>query len=251
MGAFTGFGCPSNTFGMPVETPVHVPKMAIIIDDIGFSRKRAGLFLDLDIPLTFSILPRLPLSKTLAFEIHQHHHEVMLHQPMEPTRTDADPGPGAIFTRDKKDRIQRVISENISSIPNAAGINNHMGSRYTQSRKKMDQALCAVKENGLFFVDSLTTTGSTAYDAARNMGVNSLKRNCFLDTIISEKHVFFQMLKLRAYALCHGSAIGIGHPHPETAAGISRFMNHDVYGRVLFNYASSFLRPEKNDGFPI
>ena len=64
------------------EDPMDPPKIALIIDDIGFSQPRARRFMDLGIPMTFSILPRLSKSYVLAEEIHTSGHEIMLHQPI-------------------------------------------------------------------------------------------------------------------------------------------------------------------------
>ena len=136
------------------------PRIALIIDDIGYSRSRLENFLELDIPITFSILPRLTKSHALAEEIHAEGHEVMLHQPMEPIDSHLDPGPGAVYVGDDGNKIIDIIGENISDIPFATGINNHMGSRFTACQKEIKEALTAIKTRGLFFIDSLTTPHS-------------------------------------------------------------------------------------------
>ena len=46
--------------------PDFVPRIALIIDDIGFSVSRAKRFLDLGESVTYSVLPRLPHSHELA-----------------------------------------------------------------------------------------------------------------------------------------------------------------------------------------
>ena len=107
--------------------------MALIIDDIGHSRARARQFLDLDIALTFSILPHLPFSGELACEMHRTGYEVMLHQPMEPYNKAHDPGPGALYVGDGSRRIAAVMEANINTLPQVVGVNNHMGSRFTES----------------------------------------------------------------------------------------------------------------------
>ena len=76
----------------------------------------------------------------------------------------------------------RVVAENIATLPNVVGVNNHMGSRFTQLPRKMDQALGVIRSNKLFFVDSLTTERSTAFARARQMGLGAMRRDLFLDT---------------------------------------------------------------------
>ena len=107
------------------------PRIALIIDDIGFSLGRARQFLDLNVPITYAVLPKVVHSQHLASEIHDCGHEIMLHQPMEPYDHEVDPGPGALYVGDKSEKIMRVMAENISAIPFATGVNNQMGSRFT------------------------------------------------------------------------------------------------------------------------
>ena len=166
--------------------------------------------MDIDIALTFSILPHCCWSEESALALHEHGHEIMLHQPMEPFSTEVDPGPGAIFVEDRPERIHQVVGQNIATLPHVAGVNNHMGSKYTQQAQKMDQALDVVRNQGLFFVDSLTTGRSTAYACARQMGVSTKRRDLFLDNRQDMSSVIRQLQRLRTLALRNGSAIGIG-----------------------------------------
>jgi len=62
----------------------QIPKIALIIDDIGYNRSLAWQFVELNEILTFSILPQVSYSRELAFELNVQGYEVMLHQPMEP-----------------------------------------------------------------------------------------------------------------------------------------------------------------------
>ena len=217
------------------------PRIALIIDDIGFSLRRAERFLRANIPITFSILPRLHGSAAAARVLHRCGHEIMLHQPMEPDDRRVDPGPGAIFVADRPERVHAVVAENIASLPHVVGVNNHMGSRYTQLPRKMDQALDVIRSNTLFFLDSLTTGRSTAFARARQMGMDALRRDLFLDTRQDADAVFSQMMRLAAIACARGRAIGIGHPRPQTAEGILRFLGTPESRAVEFVHISRML----------
>jgi hypothetical protein len=160
---------------------------------------------------------------------------------MEPFSTEVDPGPGAIFVDDRPECIHRVVAENIATLPNVVGVNNHMGSKYTQQPQKMGQALDVVKNRGLFFVDSLTTGHSAAYACARLMGMSTIRRDLFLDNQREVPSVIRQMKRLRARAQKHGSAIGIGHPRPDTVEGIMRFLDTPESRDVAFVYISQIL----------
>jgi len=206
------------------DNPQPQPRIALIIDDIGFSRSRLRQFLELQTPMTFAVLPRLKNSHKLALEIHAHGHEIMLHQPMEPYARDLDPGPGAIYVGDEPNRIAGILRENISDIPFVTGVNNHMGSRFTSSRKGMGDALRTINKKGLFFVDSVTTSRSIGYKTAKRLHMAAAFRNIFLDNCSEETAILSQLHKLKAHALRFGHAIGIGHPFPETASAIRHFL---------------------------
>ena len=213
----------SFTKAFASNNPFDQPRIALIIDDIGFSRCQLNRFLEIGIPMTFAILPRLSKSHVLAEEIHTQGHEIMLHQPMEPFNPRLDPGPGAIFVGDDPDKIVSIIGENISDIPFGTGINNHMGSKFTSCQKEMREALIAIKTRGLFFIDSLTTNRSTAYTTAKRLHIATACRNIFLDNKREESVILSQLNKLKTLAMYSGYAIGIGHPYPETAKAINSF----------------------------
>jgi len=215
----------------PINTPSieklslseFVPRIAFIIDDIGSSISQARAFLDLKLPMTFAILPKLQYSDLLAEEIHDQGQEIMLHQPMEPYCHEIDPGPGALYISYGDTEIEEIVEENISRIPQATGVNNHMGSRFTSCPDKVVEALKIIKQKNLFFVDSLTSSHSQAYKMARRLNMRTAPRNVFLDTSPDIRFVRRQLIHLKQYALNHGSAIGIGHPYLSTLAALYDF----------------------------
>jgi hypothetical protein len=93
----------------------------------------------------------------------------------------------------------------------------------------------------LYFVDSLTTGRSTAFDCARNMGVTTIRRDLFPDLQSEAGFVQQQLFRLKTIAKKYGSAIGIGHPRPETLAGILRFLAAPESRDVEFVYISQIL----------
>ena len=218
------------------------PRIALIVDDIGYSRHRAAPFLDLPIDITFSILPKLPKSQTLALEIHECGQQVMLHQPMEPYNRDLDPGPGALFVGDGIDKITNILEENILHMPHAVGVNNHMGSRFTASSREISEALRVVKKKNLLFVDSLTSSSSKAYKTAKTLRLAAGYRNIFLDNIPRASSIYSQLQRLKRHALQFGRGIGIGHPHPETAVAIRHFAKDLEGSGISFVHVSRLIR---------
>jgi len=213
----------------PVLGPGAVPQLriALIIDDIGYSVPRARQFLRLNIPITYSILPRVHHSRNLATEIGDLGHEVMLHQPMQPYDSSLDPGPGALYEGDIPSRISEIIEENISEVPLAIGVNNHMGSRFTECQR----------------IDSKTSNQSKAFKTAKRLHLTAERRNVFLDTVRSESAILFRLHQLSACARRYGHAIGIGHPFQETARAIEYFLKDLPGSGISLVQISELMHP--------
>lgn len=243
VGNVLGFNFAARAFGGQAAAGAEAlqPQVALIIDDIGYSTSLARLFLQCGIPLTFSVLPHLPASRDIAREIRSRGQEIMLHQPMEPYNGQYDPGPGALYVGDEPEKIAHVMADNISAVPFAVGVNNHMGSKFTACQPDIATALEVVKHSGLFFVDSLTTSRSKAYRTARRLHISAACRNVFLDTHLDENAIFRQLVRLKAHARRYGQAIGIGHPFEETARAIDMFLNETSHHDISFVHASNLL----------
>ena len=207
------------------ETPVQVQKenkvkVAIVIDDMGFDGKIFRKFVDLGIPITFSILPGERFSGYIAKKAKLLNYEVMLHLPMEPRNPLKNPGKGEISIRMSKEEMLRQLSKDIKAVPYIVGINNHMGSLLTENRIAMNALLEEIHKKGLFFLDSKTSPNSVAYKAAKSIGVPSGRRDVFLDNNPDIRYIKGQLDKVIKIAKQNGSATAIGHPKPETVAAL-------------------------------
>ncbi|MBN2419158.1 MAG: divergent polysaccharide deacetylase family protein [Deltaproteobacteria bacterium] len=200
------------------------PKISIIIDDLGYESDLAFSFLELDTPLTFSILPYGPFTKLLSENAINNGHEVLLHLPMEPKGyPSVNPGPGSLLLSMKDFEISSALEKALTEIDGAVGISNHMGSAFTESREKMMIVLSKIKEKGLFFIDSRTTSGTVGFQEAKNIGLPAASRNVFLDNDLDKKAIKMQIERLLNIARHSGSAIGIGHPHEETLSVLQEY----------------------------
>ena len=198
-------------------------KVAIIIDDIGSNITLLQSLLTVEHPLTLSIIPNLPYSDEAARLGHRKGWEIMLHLPMEPDNyPQTDPGEEAILSSMSQSEVERVIEENVRSIPYLKGMNNHMGSRITRDRGAISRVLTSAHKYRLFFIDSRTSEDSIAYEVARDMEIPSAVRTIFLDEVAEVSHSEKQLLRLGELAQLNGYAIGIGHIYPSTIEALKR-----------------------------
>lgn len=198
-------------------------RAAIIIDDLGQDRDAAGKLFALPYPLTYSVLPRLQHSAAMAEAAHRRGCEVILHLPMEPDSA-ARAGEGEIRVQMGAGEVRRIIEGDLASVPYAAGVNNHMGSRATTHRATMAAVMKVLADRHLYFVDSRTTPASVALAAARRQGLPTFYRSVFLDDTETVPYTLGQLREFHRIIHEQGVALAIGHPYPTTLAALAKFL---------------------------
>ena len=195
----------------------RLPKVALIIDDVGNDRRLARKFIRLDSNLTISILPQSPFTKHIARDARENGLEIMLHQPMEPNEyPKVNPGPGVLLSTMSPDAIIDQLNANLDAIPEIKGVNNHMGSKMTADAPQMRQIFSVLKKRGLYFVDSRTTRESMCRMSAGLLQVPFAERDVFIDHRHTSAFIHRQLKLLVRIAQKQGFAVGIAHPHMST-----------------------------------
>jgi len=192
------------------------PRIALIIDDIGDNLHNGLRAVRLPGAVTCAFLPHTAYARQLAVSAHKRRKEVMLHLPME-SEDGRYPGPGTLSLNMTRAEFLRTFQSDLTSIPYAIGVNNHMGSLITRHPGDMAWLMDAInRHGGLFFVDSRTTEATVAQRVAEETGVPNLRRDVFLDNDQNPAAIARQFSRLLALARRRGSAVAIGHPHPAT-----------------------------------
>lgn len=223
---------------------VRIPRIAFIIDDVGEYDIGALELKQLAIPITASILPDSPHAHEEARWLKEYGLPAMLHIPMQPKNSNGQ-GYGlqqTITLDSSEEEIRELIKRAREIIPDAAGMNNHMGSLVTADRKAMKRILKIVKEEDLFFVDSKTIAGTVGYDTARNIGIKTAIRDVFLDDgEKSYEKTLNEIKRLVAQARLLGKAIAIGHPHETTLRAIKDSVEFIKASGVKIVFVSELL----------
>ena len=208
----------------PGQAPRARARLAIVIDDLGNGVAGTEQLFRIEVPLTVAILPDGKRAKSEATAAGERGFAVLLHQPMEPHDPAKRPGGGAIMTGMSEAQIRQALARNIAAVPNAIGVNNHMGSKVTEDRAAMVTIMSEVFSRGLFFFDSRTTPNSAAPRVARDMGAPLLENAHFLDHVADETYVVDQIRAAARIALSRGSAAVIGHVRPTTVRALARMI---------------------------
>lgn len=212
---------PSRPAEQSVEPAVPAParptsaRIAIVIDDIGYLKENGQRAVALPHAVTLSVLPFTPHAQTLTHAATEAGKELMLHVPMEP-QNQVPWEPGGLSSDLTLAQRHLALEKMLEAVPMAVGINNHMGSKFTEDRQAMVWLMSTLKRHQLFFVDSRTTAASQGWAMAQATGLPTVQRDIFLDNDASVAAIEEQLEKLVALAQRKGHAVAIAHPRSAT-----------------------------------
>ena len=219
----------------------HQPRLAIVIDDFGNDRAPADALFRLPYPLTLSVLPHLSNSGEIAEEAHRRGYQVLLHLPMASNGGETEE-PIELQPGMDASAVGQAFAAMLDTVPYAVGVNNHEGSRGTSDPTLMNELMPLLHERKLFFVDSRTTAATVAEAAAHTAGVPAASRDVFLDDVQSAGAIRKQFALAVRDAREKGSALAIGHPHPETLQVLSETLPDAERQGVTLVFASDLVR---------
>ncbi|WP_255448348.1 divergent polysaccharide deacetylase family protein [Telmatospirillum sp. J64-1] len=215
---------PWQRYAVPMPQTNGRPMIAIVIDDMGLDRRRSDLIAALPGPLTTAWLPYardLPRQTAAA---RARGHELIVHVPMEPQNPNVDAGPDVLRVGLPPEEIRRRLISGLESFDGHIGINNHMGSKFTEDLAGMSVVMEELKERGLMFLDSRTSPVSVGVKAAQQADVPNAGRHIFLDNDDDATLVLGQLAKTEEVARRHGMAIAIGHPRDGTIEALRQWL---------------------------
>ncbi len=196
--------------------------LVFIIDDFGPAWKQEIVngFINFPADITLSIIPGNRTSKAVAKAATDAGKEVFIHLPMEPSERIATDERDMIWVKTEERELRTVVGRAIQDIPEAVGVNNHMGSRATSNSRLMKLLATELDRRKLIFVDSRTSERSQALRAMQEAGVNALGRDIFLDVEGDSATVAARIADTARIARKRGWAIAIGHVKGGTLAAL-------------------------------
>ena len=208
------FGTPQGYVSLFNRPPT--PKVAIVIDDMGVDHARSMQAIELPAAVTLSYLPYAHRLEEQVSAARQKGHEVIVHLPMQPERKSANPGPDYLGVEMPPDEIRRRLEKNLAAFSGYDGVNNHMGSKFSQDKEGLTVVMDELKKRGLYFLDSRTSGRSVAEAVARARGLLTASRDVFIDDEDSYAFTEGALEKIEKLARRRGVVIAIGHPRDIT-----------------------------------
>jgi polysaccharide deacetylase 2 family uncharacterized protein YibQ len=195
--------------------------LAIVIDDVGRELELFDKLLALRFELSFSVLPGAIFAAGVQQRLRidsRRPREILLHLPMEPLDPSAMGGAEArevfLLASDTPAQLRRKLSDALARVPEATGVNNHMGSRLTTDVAAMAVIMPVLHERGLYFLDSRTNPETVAATAAEQAGVPTISRKVFLDHEPGREQIRAALAEAAAYSR-EQPTVAIAHPSLE------------------------------------
>ncbi|MEN3188541.1 MAG: divergent polysaccharide deacetylase family protein, partial [Atribacterota bacterium] len=220
-------------------------QVAIVIDDLGYDLRLAEKFLALPVKLNVAVLPNLPHTQDVVRMAKAKEKEILIHFPMEAFNGKENTKEGLLLRVGmSSEKVKELLDRVCGEIPGARGLNNHKGSRVTSTPELMKVFFGHLKEHDLYFLDSLTTSKSVAFQIAQENGIRAFRRDVFLDTYPAVEYVKNQLRTTIQVAKKKGYAIAIGHPRESTYRALSDFLSSFSDPDVEFVFLSEIQKKE-------
>lgn len=204
-----------------------LPKLAILIDDVGMNTKTTTYFKKIDGILSFATIPYLPKTRQATKILKDAGFEVILHMPME--------GSNDTLNRRTKGLIKPSMTEKqiydkfdgaIENLGVVKGFNNHMGSRFTNNSKKMRELLSYAKKKEMFFIDSNTNSKKEGYKIAKELDIPTYYTSYFIDNSHKKEDIMEAIKVSVRLAKERKKVLVIGHYRKETAEAIYEMLDY-------------------------
>jgi len=191
--------------------------ICLVIDDFGFAfNSDVEDFLQLNNNITAAIIPGTPYAEKIGQYAYQNGIETIIHMPMESHEEDNTEYLVSLNEKLNATLVDQRVRFAFEEIPTALGMNNHQGSKATESLQLMKDLARTLKKMNKFFLDSFTNPESRGYITMRRYGVPTQLRQVFLDHGESQDQIKSNLDSLVVLSHEMEIAIGIGHVKPNT-----------------------------------
>lgn len=217
---------------------VKPPAVAIVVDDTGNSRQNLPLWLKINVPLSFAVMPYTSLSRQLATEFHNAGFQVMLHIPTQNKPPNSFSGKGQLSGGMTREEVLTTLDADLLSVPYVGGVNNHQGGAGCDDLQLMTYECEWAKSKGFYVVDSASSNNSQVSKACAALGMGRRRNEVFIDHQNDPEYIREAMRELAGLARKNGYAIGICHYHrPNTPTVVGEMIKTLKAEGINFVYA--------------
>jgi polysaccharide deacetylase 2 family uncharacterized protein YibQ len=201
------------------------PTVAVVVDDVGNTSEPLAKWTAIDAPISFAVFPYPPLSRDLAWALHQSGYAVMMHIPTQNAPPNSFSGKGQLEKGMDRAAVFSMLDRDVASVPYVAGINNHQGGLGCDDMGLMYSMCEWARLHNYYVVDSNSSNNSRVTEATLMLGNPKRRNQVFIDHQNDPEYIRGAMRELAETARKNGTAIGICHWHrPNTATVVGEMV---------------------------
>lgn len=220
------------------KSVVTPPTVAIVVDDVGNTSEPLAKWTTIDAPISFAVFPYPPLSRDLAWALHQSGYAIMMHIPTQNAPPNSFSGSGQLEKGMDRAAVFSRLDSDVSCIPYVAGINNHQGGLGCDDMALMYSMCEWAKQRSFYVVDSNSSVNSRVTEANLKLGGPKRRNQVFIDHQNDPEYIRGAMRELAGLARENGTAIGICHWHrPNTATVVGEMVRELEKEGINFAFA--------------
>ncbi|MSP66958.1 MAG: divergent polysaccharide deacetylase family protein [Alphaproteobacteria bacterium] len=211
--------------GRPFANTEGKPVIVVVMTSLGLAANATRSAIELPGEITLAFVPYARRLDEWVALARAAGHEVLVDMPMEPQNFPAqDPGPQALLTSlsagENIGRLEWALGRAVGFV----GVVNHMGSKFTESPNHLTPVLESLRDRGLIFLDSRSSTASVAARVATAVTVPRVINDRFIDNEASRDAIDEQLATLEAVARRSEVAVGMARPYPVTIERLSAWL---------------------------
>lgn len=193
--------------------------IAIVLGNFGTVSRPGGFderFLAIRQKLTLSVPPNEKSAAEIASRARGNGHEVLVHLRMQRDNPSSGTKKDRLDAEDAQ-AIRERVHRALARVPDAAGVNTHLGPRSGADFPVMKELLKVLRKRGLLFLDTRSADKSLDAAMANALGVPVAQRDLFIDAEgDSVRAIEMKLWELAEIARRQGQAIGIGQDREAT-----------------------------------
>lgn len=198
----------------PFDGPNDVPRIALIINDLGMLGIQTEAAITAPSAVTLAFSPYGRNLETWIDQARQAGHETLIMLPMEPLDYPRDdPGPLALLTNlstsDNAERLDRIIAEAGQSV----GIIGQAGSQFLNEPDALEPVMATLADAGFLYVDT-NLSDDRVGQIAESLGLPSLEIDLVVTDPAFRGAIDQRLLELETIARERGYAVGLADAFP-------------------------------------
>jgi polysaccharide deacetylase 2 family uncharacterized protein YibQ len=215
------------------EPDDNLPKIAVLVSDVGLSSAITALALQLPPKVTIGVSPYASDLDILAKKLLEAQHELMINIPLEPIHyPEDDAGPYALLTTlDHADNLER-LKYLVGKLPAIVGVYTMNGEKFTNNATAITPIIKFLNEHNIIYAYAGLKNNVAISQVANAEKFNLVITDYTIDETITDEFIASQLAKAISKAKKDGFATIVCHPYPMSIKALAAWLDSLAANKV-------------------